>query len=106
MMLVQSARPTGTFDRRQLARPFSLPPRSSRHRHDFSHLAVREPFHFFNLVFLNFFSLSPFLPFFLSFFFSLATENGPKEYRGAKDIERGEMCRAPSRRGLLDFNLD
>lgn len=60
MMLVQSARPTGTFDRRQLARPFSLPPRSSRHRHDFSHLAVREPFHFFNLVFLNFFSLSPF----------------------------------------------
>lgn len=60
MMLVQSARPTGTFDRRQLARPFSLPPRSSHHRHDFSHLAVREPFHFFNLVFLNFFSLSPF----------------------------------------------
>lgn len=103
MMLVQSARPTGTFDRRQLARPFSLPPRSSHHRHDFSHLAVREPFHFFNLVFFKLF-LS--LPFFFSFFFSLATENGPKEYRGAKDIERGETCRAPSRRGLLDFNLD
>ena len=87
MMLVQSARPTGTFDRRQLARPFSLPRRSSRrHRHDFSHLAVREPpFHFFNLVFLNFFSLSPLFPFLF-----LLSRNGKR----SQGISRGEGYRA------------
>lgn len=88
MMLVQSARPTGTFDRRQLARPFSLPPRSSRHRHDFSHLAVREPFHFFNLVFLNFFfslSLPPLFPFLF-----LLSRNGKR----SQGISRGEGYRA------------
>lgn len=88
MMLVQSARPTGTFDRRQLARPFSLPRRSSRHRHDFSHLAVREPFHFFNLVFLNFFfslSLPPLFPFLF-----LLSRNGKR----SQGISRGEGYRA------------
>lgn len=63
--------------------------------------SISLPFLSFPFFFLLAVFSSPFL-----LLFSWRLEKIPrKEYR-EEDMERGETCRAPSRRGLLDFNLD
>lgn len=102
MMLVQNARPTARSTGDNWRETFFSTSVPFSYRHNFP----TSPFVNRSISLTSFFKFSLPSSLFPFFFFFLATENGPKEYREAKDIERGETCRAPSRRGLLDFNLD